>query len=86
MATNMRVATCGDCIHADVCERNLIFTEFSRDNPAYCENFMNKENCVEVVRCKTCRYYNEDGEYCGMWGECRHPEHFCDEGVRENGK
>lgn len=34
-----------------------------------------------VIRCKNCRYYNEDGEYCGNWGECRHPEHFCDEGV-----
>lgn len=33
------------------------------------------------VRCKDCTYYNEDGEYCGNWGECRHPEHFCDEGV-----
>lgn len=40
---------------------------------------------VEVVRCKECRYYNEDGEYCGMWGSCRHPEHFCDEGVKDNG-
>ena len=36
------------------------------------------------VRCKECRYYNEDGEYCGMWGEVRHSEHYCDEGVREN--
>lgn len=36
------------------------------------------------VRCKDCRYYNDDGEYCGMWGEVRHPEHFCDEGASEN--
>lgn len=36
------------------------------------------------VRCKDCRYYNDDGEYCGMWGEVRHPEHFCDEGVKES--
>lgn len=35
------------------------------------------------VRCKDCRYYNDDGEYCGMWGEVRHPEHFCDEGARK---
>ena len=53
----------------------------------------NKEELVErliangvtiPVRCKECRYYNEDDEYCGMWGECRHPEHFCDEGVKDN--
>lgn len=39
---------------------------------------------LEIVRCKECRYYNPDGEYCGMWGEVRHPEHFCDEGVKES--
>lgn len=37
------------------------------------------------VRCKECRYYKEDGEYCGFWGELRHSEHFCDEGVSDNG-
>lgn len=36
------------------------------------------------VRCKDCRFYNDDGEYCGMWGEVRHPEHFCAEGERED--
>ena len=41
-------------------------------------------DAVPVVRCKDCRYYNEDGEYCGNWGECRHPEHFCDEGERKD--
>lgn len=35
---------------------------------------------VSVVRCKKCRHYDEDGEYCGFWGGCRHPEHFCNEG------
>lgn len=38
------------------------------------------------VKCKECRYYTEDDEYCGFWGECRHPEHFCDEGVSDNEK
>lgn len=37
------------------------------------------------VRCKECRYYTEYDEYCGFWGECRHPEHFCEEGVSMNG-
>lgn len=40
-------------------------------------------DAVEVVRCKDCRYYNDDGEYCGNWGAVRHPEHFCGEGARE---
>lgn len=37
------------------------------------------------VKCKDCRYYNEDSEYCGFWGEVRHMEHFCDEGLKDNG-
>ena len=36
------------------------------------------------VRCKDCRFYDESGDYCNMWGECRHPDHYCEEGVRED--
>ena len=43
-------------------------------------------DAVEVVRCKDCGHYNPNGDYCGFWGECRHPEHFCGEGVTEDGK
>lgn len=35
---------------------------------------------IPVVRCKKCRYYIPDSDYCGMWGEVRHPEHYCEEG------
>lgn len=35
-----REEKCGDCIHVEVCERNPILTEFSRENPAYCKKFM----------------------------------------------
>lgn len=35
-----REEKCGDCIHVEVCERNTILTEFSRENPAYCKKFM----------------------------------------------
>ena len=44
----------------------------------------NPADIVEVVRCKDCRYYNQDGEYCGFWGGVRHPEHYCGEGDLEN--
>lgn len=40
----------------------------------------------EIVRCKDCRYYVPDDEYCGFWGACRHPEHFCGEGLTDNGR
>jgi hypothetical protein len=39
-------------------------------------------DAVEVVRCKDCESYDEDGEYCKMWCGVRHPEHFCGEGER----
>ena len=38
-----REEKCGDCIHVEVCERNPILTEFSRENPAYCKK--NYESC-----------------------------------------
>lgn len=47
---------------------------------------MVSRDVVPVVRCKKCRYYNPDGEYCGFWGACRHPEHYCGEGDPECGK
>lgn len=56
MADNMRVATCGDCIHADVCVRTL--QKFRRDNPAYCKSFKGKDKYVEVVRCRDCKHYS----------------------------
>lgn len=62
-----RMPTCGDCIHADVCERNPLYTEFSRDNPAYCEGFKNKANYTEVVRCKDCKHRGDYG--CPMYHE-----------------
>ena len=54
-----REEKCGDCIHVEVCERNPIFTEFSRENPAYCKNFMKAADVVEVVRCEDCKYSND---------------------------
>lgn len=44
-----REEKCGDCIHVEVCERNPILTEFSRENPAYCKKFM-KAADVALVR------------------------------------
>ena len=46
----MEIKTCGDCIHADLCEKDVTLPEFSRNNAAYCEGFRSAENFVEVVR------------------------------------
>ena len=42
------------------------------------------EGVIIPVPCKECRYYKSEGSYCGFWGECRHPEHYCGEGDRED--
>ena len=55
-----REATCGDCIHAKVCERLNILTEWIRDNAAYCKLFKNAADVVEVVRCKDCTRREHD--------------------------
>ena len=68
MADNVRVATCGDCIHADVCVRMM--QEFRRDNPAYCKAFKGKDKLVEVVRCSECKYASPlPKKYIGMYEE-----------------
>lgn len=43
--------TCGDCIHVEVCERNPLFTDFSRDNIAYCKDFKKSKK----AHCGYCR-------------------------------
>ena len=49
MATEMRVVTCGDCIHADLCAINPLNTKFSRDHiPEKCMKFTNKNDYVEL--------------------------------------
>ena len=47
--TDMNVPTCGDCIHADVCARVPYFTEFSRENPAYCKDFRKNQTWIPVA-------------------------------------
>lgn len=37
-----------------------------------------------VVRCKKCENFDPNNEFCNFWGDVRHPEHFCGEGVRRN--
>ena len=41
--------TCGECIHADVCERNPLYTEFDRGNPAYCKDFRAEQKWIPVT-------------------------------------
>ena len=85
MANDMRVATCGDCIHANACARVPYFTEFDRKNPAYCNLFVNKADHEKVVRCGKCKWYAAEYRVCEFWHGTRYPSHYCAEGkVKDN--
>lgn len=73
-----REATCGDCIHADVCEKNPMLTQFDRANPAYCGQFL------EVVRCKDCKHYFKSMMLCAREDGLETPDKmdFCSYGER----
>ena len=47
--TDNKIPTCGDCTHADVCARIPYYTEFSRENPAYCKDFEQKQKWIPVT-------------------------------------
>ena len=39
---------CGDCFHAELCEKSEMLVGFNRDNPAYCGMFLNSADVVKV--------------------------------------
>ena len=52
--------TCKDCVHYDVC---VIVEHSDTDYDHYseygCEDFKNKADFAEVVRCENCKFYEE---------------------------
>ena len=54
----MRAATCGDCIHAEICKQ-VNSGWFSAENIAYCKAFKDRNKYVEVVRCKDCKSWEQ---------------------------
>jgi hypothetical protein len=49
------MATCKDCIHYEVCDYHI--TEMTPMTVNECSHsFKNKDNFVEVVRCKDCKH------------------------------
>jgi hypothetical protein len=86
---NMRVATCGDCVHAVICKQ-VNGGWFSPENPAYCKGFKDRTKFVEVVRSKDCKRYVENKEafvtYCkrGLRDVYAKPDDFCSYGERKD--
>ena len=46
--------TCKDCVHYDVCQYHI--DEETPFSVTECNNFKNKSDFVEVVRCKDCKH------------------------------
>lgn len=50
----------------------------------YLKGLLWQMNSVQVIRCRHCKYFDPDSEYCQFWHNVRHPEHFCSEGEKKN--
>ena len=68
--------TCRDCIHCNAChEMYLVAVSaeddfFERNDAETCEDFKNKADFVEVVRCKNCKHYQYT-DYEGCYSYCK---------------
>lgn len=68
---------CGDCFHANLCEKSKMLVGFSRDNPAYCGMFLNSSD-VEPV--KHGRWeHDEWGSYLRRCSVCKKTPIYKDE-------
>lgn len=87
---------CKKCFHFQVCAqvmKNQLFIRekmLKEENPK-CEHFVNAADAVEVVRCKDCKYWqdNNDGyphQEC-RWGnyETPDPDDYCSYGELKDG-
>ena len=75
--------TCGDCIHADICEHLPSLPLFHRKNEAHCVTFKDKADYVEVVRCKDCKHHYENDDFICIGVK---DDDFCSYGERREGE
>ena len=72
---------CGDCFHAELCEKSEMLVGFSKDNYAYCSMFLNSADVAPVrhgrwkchgdcgvTECSACGWSIE--EYVGNYAYC----------------
>lgn len=88
--------TCKDCVHYCLCKDTLADENWGKDappkikdmySPKGCENFKNKADVVEVVRCRDCVYCNEHHNVCHYGvGKDVKPDHYCSYGERKEEK
>lgn len=58
---------CGDCFHAELCEKSEMLVGFSRDNPAYCGMFLNS---ADVAPVRHGRWMNANSRPKTYWRKC----------------
>ena len=82
---------CKDCLHYDVCESISKRESFATLHCAEeCPGFKYKSDVQAVVRCKDCKFYKKDTDYCKdhNTGYCQFDNivkcklHFCGYGER----
>lgn len=78
-----REATCGECLHAEICEQMPTLTGFDPTNIAYCKAFRNAADVVEVVRCENCKHMDDDG-WCCVHDTPMDSIDFCSYGERKS--
>lgn len=75
--------TCKDCIHDGTCH---YFADDMRDKYC-CEDFKNKADFIEVVRCKDCAnilHKNDISVVCKILGKVMITEDYCSYGAKKN--
>lgn len=82
--------TCNDCLHGELCVSRTDTTFFNKteyrdlDNvEKFCDDFKNKADFVEVVRCKDCKHYQgvDDDTYSSYCELHTEKVGYCDEAV-----
>ena len=86
---------CGDCFHAELCEKSEMLVGFSKGNYAYCSMFLNSADVALVVRCRDCKHYKPQkksthwenrANYCNRVVTIKaQPNDFCSYGERKDG-
>lgn len=84
--------TCKDCFHYQVCG-SFGFVLDPLHGGVTCCDFKTKTDVVEVVRCKDCKYFLHDTDYCEEHnaGYCAFDDtikarlHFCSLGIKKEG-
>lgn len=59
---------CGDCFHAELCEKSEMLVGFSRDNPAYCGMFLNSADVATVRHGRWIDSLARITPYCSVCG------------------